>query len=240
MSSSYLACPSLTCGSPQSHAQNADDPGVPEAVLSPFPAVWPSSLSSTSWAAHQSASSPVMAYDRFHQYISYPLRYAKHDEWRSCVPSGHNHVAQWLSALCCPDHWHSFALLDPTDPALLLRCTTHPQTSLLNHVHRGDGDLCALGVGLRLLSPDSAILCIHRPFHPERSAHQRRWRAFQTCASPACGPLLLCSLCFHLPETRLQGGLWTGLWLFSAVMTPLLNPMVYTWEQGSEESSVEA
>lgn len=129
-----------------------------------------------------------------------------------------------LSRMSRP-HWRPlFLLWAQPDPALLLQCTTHPQTGLCRQVHCGDG--------IFVVASDCFLLIVlsYDPLSiPSwRSTPQREMESLlDLCLPLHCGPLLLCSSS-HLPETRLQGGCGQDCGCFLLWDDALLNPVVYT------------
>ena len=89
--------------------------------------------------------------------------------------------------------------------------------------------------------PDSVVLRVHHPFHPEDPHLRGEMESLPDLCLPLhCGSLLLCSPCFHLPETRLQGGYGQDCGCFLHCDDAPSEPCgLHPEEQGSEESSVE-
>ena len=169
----------------------------------------------------------VMAYDRFLA-ISYPLRYASMMSGRTCAILS---TTTWLSGSV-----HSAAQTTPTfrlpfcgpnqiqhyicdAPAILkLACADKSIVEMVIFVVASD---CFLLIVLSYVSIVHSILKIR--------TSEGRWRAFQTCASH-CTVVL----CFYGPLVFIY--LRPGskevvdriVAVFYTVMTPLLNPVVYT------------
>ena len=186
----------------------------------------------------------VMAYDRFLA-ISYPLRYASMMSGRTCATLA---TTTWLSGSL-----HSAAQTTPTfrlpfcgpnqiqhyicdAPSILkLACADTSTVEMVIFVNIG---MVALGC----FFPDSAVLRVHRPFHPEDPHLRGEMESLPDLCLPLhCGPLLLWPWCFHLPETRLQGGCGQDCGCFLHCDDAPSEPCgLHPAEQGSEESSVEA
>ena len=101
---------------------------------------------------------------------------------------------------------------------------------LCRHLHRGAGDLCQhWGGGLRLLSPDSAVLRVHRPFHPE----DPHLRGAMESLPDLCLPLhwglcffVSCVFIYLKPASKEVVNKIVAV--FYTVLTPLMKPVVYT------------
>nr|XP_020765907.1 olfactory receptor 10G9-like [Odocoileus virginianus texanus] len=173
----------------------------------------------------------VMSYDRFLA-ISYPLRYASMMSGRTCAllatttwlsGSVHSAVQTTLTfrlPFCGPNqiqHYICDAL-----PILKLACTDTSTVEMVIFVSVG-----VVASGCFLLIVLSYMSIIHSILKIRTS--EGRWRAFQTCASH-CTVVL----CFFGPGVFIY--LRPGseevvdriVAVFYTVMTPLLNPVVYT------------
>ncbi|CAI9166798.1 unnamed protein product [Rangifer tarandus platyrhynchus] len=173
----------------------------------------------------------IMSYDRF-LVISYPLRYASMMSGRTCAIlatttwlSGSLHSAvQTTLMFCLPfcgtnQIQHYFC---DAPPILKLACADTSANELVIFVNIGVvASGCLLLIVLSYVSIVRSILKIR--------TSEGRWRAFQTCASH-CTVVL----CFFGPGVfiYLKPGSKEAMdrivAVFYTVMTPLLNPVVYT------------
>ena len=173
----------------------------------------------------------VMSYDRFLA-ISYPLRYASMMRGRMCAILA---TTTWLSGslhsavqttltfrlpFCGPNLIQHYFCDAP--PILKLACVDTSTVELVIFVNIGVvASGCFLLIVLSYLSIVHSILKIR--------TSEGRWRAFQTCASH-CTVVL----CFFVPCVfiYLRPGSKEAMdrivAVFYTVMTPLLNPVVYT------------
>ncbi|ELR50017.1 hypothetical protein M91_08824, partial [Bos mutus] len=168
----------------------------------------------------------VMSYDRFLA-ISYPLRYASMMSGRTCAILA---TTMWLSGslhsavqttltfrlpFCGPNQIQHYFCDAP--PILKLACADTSANAYIGVVASG----CFLLIVLSYMSIIHSILKIR--------TSEGRWRAFQTCASH-CTVVL----CFFGPGVFIY--LRPGskevvdriVAVFYTVMTPLLNPVIYT------------
>ncbi|XP_019810143.2 olfactory receptor 10G9-like [Bos indicus] len=173
----------------------------------------------------------VMSYDCFLA-ISYPLRYASMMSGRMCAIlatttwlSGSLHSAAQTTLtfrlpFCGPNQIQHYICDAPS--ILKLACADTSTVEMVIFVNIG---LVALGCFLLIML--SYVSIIHSILKIRTS--EGRWRAFQTCASH-CTVVL----CFYVPLVFIY--LRPGskevvdriVAVFYTVMTPLLNPVVYT------------
>ena len=173
----------------------------------------------------------VMSYDRFLA-ISYPLRYASMMNGRTCAilptttwlsGSVHSAVQTTLTfrlPFCGPNQIQHYLCDAP--PILKLACADTSTVELVIFVSIGVvASGCFLLIVLSYMSIIRSILKIR--------TLEGRWRAFQTCASH-CTVVL----CFFGPGVFIylrpgsKGVVDRIVAVFYTVMTPLLNPVVYT------------
>ena len=173
----------------------------------------------------------VMSYDRFLA-ISYPLRYASMMSGRMCALlatttwlSGSVHSAVQTTVtfrlpFCGPNQIQHYICDAP--PILKLACADTSTVELVIFVNIGVvASGCFLLIVLSYMSIIHSILKI--------CTLEGRWRAFQTCASH-CTVIL----CFFGPGVFIylrpgsKGVVDRIVAVFYTVMTPLLNPVVYT------------
>ena len=173
----------------------------------------------------------VMSYDRFLA-ISYPLRYASMMSGRTCAilatttwlsGSVHSAVQTTLTfrlPFCGPNQIQHYLCDAP--PILKLACADTSTVELVIFVSIGVvASGCFLLIVLSYMSIIRSILKIR--------TLEGRWRAFQTCASH-CTVVL----CFFGPGVFIylrpgsKGVVDRIVAVFYTVMTPLLNPVVYT------------
>ena len=173
----------------------------------------------------------VMSYDRFLA-SSYPLRYASMMSGRTCAllatttwlsGSVHSAVQTTLTfrlPFCGPNQIQHYICDAPA--ILKLACADTSTVEMVIFVNIGVvASGCLLLIVLSYMSIIHSILKIH--------TSEGRWRAFQTCASH-CTVVL----CFFGPAVFLY--LRPGskevvdriVAVFYTVMTPLLNPVIYT------------
>ena len=173
----------------------------------------------------------VRSYDRFLA-ISYPLRYASMMSGRTCAilatttwlsGSVHSAVQTTLTfrlPFCGPNQIQHYLCDAP--PILKLACADTSTVELVIFVSIGVvASGCFLLIVLSYMSIIRSILKIR--------TLEGRWRAFQTCASH-CTVVL----CFFGPGVFIylrpgsKGVVDRIVAVFYTVMTPLLNPVVYT------------
>ncbi|XP_040111669.1 olfactory receptor 10G9-like [Oryx dammah] len=173
----------------------------------------------------------VMSYDRFLA-ISYPLRYASMMSGRTCAIlatttwlSGSVHSAVQTTLMfhlpfCGPNQIQHYICDAPA--ILKLACADTSTVEMVIFVSIGVvASGCFLLIVLSYMSIVHSILKIR--------TSEGRWRAFQTCASHS-----IVVLCFFGPGVFIY--LRPGskevvdriVAVFYTVMTPLLNPMIYT------------
>ncbi|XP_020726581.2 olfactory receptor 10G4-like [Odocoileus virginianus] len=173
----------------------------------------------------------VMSYDRFLA-ISYPLRYASMMNGRTCVLLA---TTTWLSGslhsavqttltfrlpFCGPNLIQHYFCDAP--PILKLACVDTSTVEMVIFVNIG-----VVASGCFLLIVLSYVSIVHSILKIRTS--EGRWRAFQTCASH-CTVVL----CFFVPCVFIylrpgsKDAMDRIVAVFYTVMTPLLNPVVYT------------
>ena len=173
----------------------------------------------------------VMSYDRFLA-ISYPLRYASMMSGRTCAILA---ITTWLSGsvhsavqttptfrlpFCGPNQIQHYICDAPS--VLKLACADTSTVEMVIFVNIG-----VVALGCFFLIVLSYVSIVHSILKIRTS--EGRWRAFQTCASH-CTVVL----CFYVPLVFIY--LRPGskevvdriVAVFYTVMTPLLNPVVYT------------
>ena len=217
---SWATCPSLTCGTPRSVHPKCWWPWCPQkAVLSPSPAVWPSSTPSTSLAAPSASSTP-----------SCPMTASWPSVTRSGTPAWWvgGRVPSWpqprgLVALCTllfRPHWRSVCpSADPT------------RSSITSVMHRPSSNwpvqtrppwswwsLSALGWW-----PQAAFFLLCCPTCPSSVPSWRSapWKGDGEPSRPvpptALWSFASLALVFSFTWDQAPRGLWTGLWLFSTL-----------------------
>ncbi|KAB0377160.1 hypothetical protein FD755_011604 [Muntiacus reevesi] len=205
----------------------------PEGSAIPFPSCVAQLYSSHFLGSTECFLYTVMSYDRFLA-ISYPLRYASMmcgSERLTCALLA---TTMWLSGSVQSDvqitlMFH-LPFCGPTRSNITSAMHHLSSNGLCRHLHCGVGDLCQhWGGGFRLLFPDSAVLHIRCPFHPE----DPHLRGAMESLPDLCLPLH-CGLCFFVPCDLIylrpgsKEAMDRVVAVFYTVMTPLLSPVVYT------------
>ncbi|XP_065793292.1 olfactory receptor 10G9-like [Muntiacus reevesi] len=173
----------------------------------------------------------VMSYDRFLA-ISYPLRYASMMSGRTCAILA---TTTWLSGslhsavqttltfrlpFCGPNQIQHYICDAP--PILKLACADTSTVEMVIFVSIG-----VVASGCFLLIVLSYVSIIHSILKIRTS--EGRWRAFQTCASHCT--VVLCFFCpgvFIYLRPGSKEVVDRVVAVFYTVLTPLLNPVVYT------------